>query len=143
MIDQVTSAETCRVCGAPLDDQANVDRICRNCAEPIALQGSYGAQWPGTAGSELEQAAVPNEEAPPDPDNPHWGPISGIGVWLMSVAAVIVIPVVAVLAWYLIQSVSGIPVPDMAAKDELLEWLKSPDLLLVQVLSTIVAHAIT
>jgi membrane protease YdiL (CAAX protease family) len=83
------------------------------------------------------------EEIPPDPDRPLWGPMSGIGVWLLSVAAVIVIPVVAVLVWYLIQSARGVPLPDLGARDELLAWLKSPDLLLVQVLSTIIAHAIT
>jgi membrane protease YdiL (CAAX protease family) len=79
----------------------------------------------------------------PDPDNPAWGPLSGIGVWLLSVAAVIVLPIVAVIVWYLIQSARGAPMPNLGARDELIEWLKSPELLLVQVLSTIVAHAVT
>jgi membrane protease YdiL (CAAX protease family) len=141
MIDQLTSAETCLVCGASLnEDQVNPDRLCRNCAEPNATQGAYGT---GVPPSTFEPATTPQQEIPPDPDNPPWGPMSGISVWLLSMASVIAIPIVAVVAWYLIQSVRGAPLPGLAARDELLQWLKSPDLILVQVLSTIIAHAIT
>jgi CAAX protease family protein len=144
MIDQLTSAETCRVCGASLNkDQVKPDRLCRNCAEANATQDSYDAQWTGVPPSAFEPGTAPRQEIPPDPDNPPWGPMSGISVWLLSVAAVIVLPIVALVAWYLIQSVRGAPLPDLAARDELLGWLKSPDLILVQVLSTIIAHAIT
>lgn len=82
-------------------------------------------------------------EVPPDPDNPGWGPPSGVGVWVASVAAVILIPIIAVIAWYLIEQARGAPLPSLVDKDQLIEWLKSPNLLLVQVLSTIVAHGIT
>ena len=144
MIDQLTSAETCRVCGAPLDDdQVHLEELCRNCAEANATQGSYDAQSAAAPEMAFEPAPIPQQEIPPDPDCPPWGPISGISVWVLSVAAVIVIPIVAVLAWYLIQSARGAPLPNLAVRDELVAWLKSPDLLLVQVLSTIIAHALT
>lgn len=144
MVDQLTSAETCRVCGAPLSpDLANLDRLCRDCAEANVVQGSDDAQWATAPATGFDQAPVLQHEIPPDPDRPPWGPLSGIIVWLLSVAAVIAIPIVAVLVWYLIQSVRGAPMPNLGARDELIEWLKSPNLLLVQVLSTIVAHAIT
>lgn len=144
MVDLLPSVETCRVCGAPLnEDQVHLDGLCRDCAEANATQGSYDAQSAAVPATAFEPAPIPRQEIPPDPDRPTWGPMSGIGVWLLSVAAVIVIPVVAVLVWYLIQFARGVPLPNLGVRDELLEWLKSPDLLLVQVLSTIIAHAIT
>ena len=85
----------------------------------------------------------PEQERPPDPDQPHWGPASGVGVWVASVAAIIVIPIIAVVLWFVIQSVRGAALPNLTVPAETLEWLKSPTLLLVQVLSTIVAHAVT
>lgn len=144
MIDQLTSVVTCRVCGAPLnEDQGNLDGLCSDCAEANATKGSYEAQSAEVPGTPFDPAAIPQQEIPPDPDRPPWGPMSGISVWILSVAAVIVIPVVAVLVWYLIQSARGAQLPDLGVRDELIAWLKSPRLLLVQVLSTIVAHAIT
>jgi CAAX protease family protein len=144
MIDQLISTDACRVCGAPLNEErSSLDRLCRNCAESIASQGSFDAQRSELPLGAVEPSPVPPPEMAPDPDNPAWGPLSGIGVWLLSVAAVIVLPIVAVLVWYLIQSARGAPMPNLGAKDELIEWLKSPELLLVQVLSTIVAHAVT
>jgi membrane protease YdiL (CAAX protease family) len=79
----------------------------------------------------------------PDPDRPTWGPASAVGVWVASVAAIIVIPIIAVIAWYLIESARGSKLPALTDQTELIDWLKSPNLLHVQVLSTIVAHAIT
>src|SRR5258708_1443062 len=132
MVDQVVSAETCRVCGAPLDEnQMHFDGLCRNCAEANATQGSYDAQSAAAPDMAFEPAPIPQQETPPDPDRPPWGPASGISVWVLSVAAVIVIPIVAVLVWYLIQSARGAPLPNLAVRDELVEWLKSPNLLLV------------
>jgi membrane protease YdiL (CAAX protease family) len=80
---------------------------------------------------------------PPDPDQPAWGPLTAVGVWAASVAAIIIVPIIAVVVWYIISKARGAEVPGFQAKDELIEWLKSPRLLLVQVASTFVAHAIT
>jgi membrane protease YdiL (CAAX protease family) len=104
------------------------------------------ASEPGSAtavSSEPFSLAPTVQDAPLDPDHPRWGPFAGIAVWLSSVLAIIVIPVVAVFIWYFVQSARGKPMPNIVARDEMLEWLKSPTLLLVQVLSTIVAHLLT
>jgi CAAX protease family protein len=82
-------------------------------------------------------------DVPTDPDNPAWGPLSGVMVWILSVGAIIVVPIIAVIVWYFVESARGSHLPNLVNRDELLDWLKSPNLLLVQVLSTIVAHAIT
>lgn len=142
MVDQLASAETCRVCGALLNkDQFPVDGRCSQCAATSSSQASGDAQSAASVPFELSTAS--QEEPLPDPDRPHWGPVSGVCVWVASVAAIIVIPIIAVIAWYLIGSARGAALPNLAVREEMLEWLKSPNLLLVQVLSTIVAHAIT
>jgi len=144
MADQVASAETCRICGAILEkDHIVADGRCRDCA------GASSAEPAGDAPSVDEGTPFdnvflnPHEVATPDPDRPQWGPLAGISVWLSSVMAIIVVPIIAVVVWYLIQSARGASLPNLADKEQLLEYLKSPTLLLVQVLSTIVAHAIT
>ncbi|MFY9608183.1 MAG: CPBP family intramembrane glutamic endopeptidase [Blastocatellia bacterium] len=80
---------------------------------------------------------------PADPNHPTWGPLAGVGIWIASVAAIIVVPLMAVIAWYLISKLRGVPVPGLLAQNELVEWLKSPPVLLVQIGSTLVAHLIT
>src|SRR5262249_22105674 len=82
-------------------------------------------------------------QVPPDPDNPNWGPLTGISVWLASVAAIVIVPVIAVLFWLVIQSARGVPLPNFRVSEEVARWVVSPSVLLVQILSTIVAHAIT
>lgn len=78
-----------------------------------------------------------------DPDHPTWGPLAGILVWVASIAAIIIVPILAVAAWYIILKLWDVPVPSLLAQNELVEWLKSPPLLLVQIGSTLVAHLIT
>ena len=144
MVDQLASAETCRVCGALLNrDQFQVDGLCSQCAATSSSQASWDAQSAALASAPFDVSPVSQEDVPPDPDRPHWGPASGVSVWIASVAAVIVIPIIAVIAWYIIEYARGAALPNLAVSEEVLEWLKSPNLLLVQVLSTIVAHAIT
>jgi membrane protease YdiL (CAAX protease family) len=143
MVDQLASAKTCAVCGALLNtDHFQPDGLCNQCAAISAGSASgaaLNAQLPPAFGlsPDLEQ------ERPPDPDQPPWGPASGVGVWVASVAAIIFIPIIAVVLWFIIQSARGAALPNFGVPQELVEWLKSPTLLLVQVLSTIVAHAIT
>lgn len=143
MIDQPAAAETCRVCGALLvGDQVQIDGACGACATASPSQIPPDSQPPvGPAPDDVPP--IPHVEAAPDPDSPYWGPISGVSVWLASVAAIIVIPIIAVIVWYIIERARGAHLPNLAAPAELLEWLKSPNLLLVQVLSTILAHAAT
>lgn len=137
MVDHITTSESCSVCGALLsNDDFGMNGLCRRCA-------GYGVSQRPTESKMGEATPDVLVAQLPDPDHPHWGPGAGIGVWLASVASIIVIPVLAVIAWYVFQSARHAPVPSLSAKDELLDWLKSPNLLLLQVLSTIVAHAIT
>lgn len=132
------------MCGAPLNkDQLHLDELCNDCAAASSSQIAGEVPTSAGAATPFDLTPITQPEVPPDPDHPRWGPLSGVSVWLASVTTIIVIPIVAVIAWYLIQSARGAPLPNLAAKEELIEWLKSPNLLLVQVLSTIVAHAIT
>jgi membrane protease YdiL (CAAX protease family) len=143
MVDQLASAKTCAVCGALLNtDHFQTDGLCNQCAAISAGSASdaaLNAQLSPAFGLSPES----EQKRPPDPDQPPWGPASGVGVWVSSVAAIIVIPIIAVVLWFVIQSARGAALPNFGAPQELVEWLKSPTLLLVQVLSTIVAHAIT
>jgi membrane protease YdiL (CAAX protease family) len=143
MVDQIASVETCRVCGALINkDQFQSDGLCSECAGASPSQPSADPQSiPGA--TPFESLSLPGEAASPDPDHPQWGPRTGISVWLVSVIAIIVIPIIAVVVWYLIESARGASMPNLADQNELKEYLKSPQLLLVAVLSTIVAHAIT
>lgn len=134
MVDQLAPPQSCRVCGAPIYARDfNEHDLCSECA----ANSSVSLKSP----SSDREPDAPTDM--PDPDRPPWGPRTGISIWLVSVAAIIVIPVIAVIVWYLIKSARGAPLPNLASKEEMLEWLKSPTLLLVQVLSTIVAHAVT
>lgn len=144
MVDQAASAETCRLCGTTLDDNpASRDGLCSTCVEAISSSTSSTGSAGLAAGTPFEVPSFVRREVSADPDNPEWGPLTGIGVWMASVVAIIVLPLIAVIAWYLVQSARGAPVPNLGSRDEMLAWLKSPNLLLVQVISTIVAHAIT
>lgn len=140
MADQLTSVEACRVCGNALNTaERRADGLCGACAQAFASEG-VGSELAAT----LPEFSAPTQQAaPPDPDNPPWGPLTGIGIWLASIGAIIVVPVIAVVAWYLFLSARRVALPNLAARDEMLNWLKSPNLLLVQVLSTILAHAVT
>src|SRR6266487_666535 len=125
MVDQVASAESCRVCGALLNkDQFQVDGLCGQCASASTPQASWDAHSLAKAPSFLDVVSLAPEAVTPDPDRPHWGPVSGVSVWLASVAAVIVIPIIAVIVWYIIESARGVPLPNLAVGQETLEWIK-------------------
>lgn len=143
MVDQITSAETCRVCGASLNcEEFSVDGLCRRCARGIDSQVA-DIEPAALASNARDLISESQPVAEPDPDEPAWGPFTGISVWLVSVAAIIVIPVIAVALWLVIQTVRGAPLPNFTARDEVEQWVMSPNILLLQIISTIVAHALT
>lgn len=143
MVDQITSAETCRVCGASLNcEEFPVDGLCRRCARGIDSQVA-DIEPAALASNARDLISESQPVAEPDPDEPAWGPFTGISVWLVSVAAIIVIPVIAVALWLVIQTVRGAPLPNFTARDEVEQWVMSPNILLLQIISTIVAHALT
>lgn len=132
MVDEITTSQSCSMCGATIsNDEAGVNGRCLRCAGyEVAPSSSEGA-------TNVSAAQLP------DPDNPYWGPRAGIGVWIASVAAIIVIPLIAVAVWVFIAWVRGAPLPNFTDKDEVEQWATSPNLLLLQLISTIVAHGIT
>ena len=146
MVDELLDLRTCRVCGATLaDDSRQAGNVCGDCAIH-ANAHLYSGMGDSAVLAEVEQPSgdfSAGGTRPPDPDQPAWGPVAAVGVWVASVAAIILVPIIAVVVWYFIAKARGAEVPDFQAKDELIEWLKSPRLLLVQVASTFVAHAVT
>ena len=109
-------------------------------AESYHQQPDYASE-PATAGGNYYADQRVIEEGPPDPDSPHWSPQAGIGMWVLSVMALLIVPLVAVLAWYGIEVIRGAAPP--ATQEGLNAWVLSPTVILVQVLSTVIAHIIT
>jgi len=86
-------------------------------------------------------AFAPQPDAKPDPDHPRWGAGAGIAAWLISVASIVVLPLIAVMIWYFIELARGMQLS--SDKEVLREWATSPNVLFISVLSTIVAHGLT
>jgi membrane protease YdiL (CAAX protease family) len=152
MVDQLSSVDICRACGSPLGENGEAtDRLCENC---LALRpgGPTADEWqlaepaaaqPQAAINPYYGNAALQPEGPPDPDRPGWGPFTGIGVWMFSVASILAVPIVVVIIWYLVDRQRGLDAPAWSDKEALLEYLQSPRLLLVQIYSTIIAHLLT
>lgn len=79
-----------------------------------------------------------DDAGPIDPDKPHWGPLIGLGVWLVSVALILLMPVLFVLPYAASQQVS---VSDTNALGQFLQADKTA--IVVNVISVIPAHLIT
>jgi|GEM_PF-551037 len=144
MVDQLASTETCRLCGVLLNqDQVQAGKLCAQCAEAYPFEASGAPQTAQGPSAPIDFAAYVKRDASPDPDNPPWGPITGISVLLSSFALIVVVPMIAVVAWILIQTARGAPLPDFGNVEEFKQWVLSPNIILLQVVSTIAAHAIT
>ncbi|MGA9768693.1 MAG: type II CAAX endopeptidase family protein [Blastocatellia bacterium] len=141
MVDQLSPANTCRLCGASLNpDRASVetpDGLCDLC-----IQNRVGF-WPQT---DAQAASVPypyyqnvaTAQPTLDPDRPWWGVLVSIGMWLFSTATIIVIPAIAVVAWIFLDRARGIELPPNVTQDNI-----PPNLLLVGIYSTLLAHLVT
>ncbi len=78
------------------------------------------------------------EPAPLGPNNPPWGPLEASGLWVMSVALILFVPLIF-LAPYLAASGRG-----MENQDEVLQFLKSdPTAVFLQILAIVPAHLLT
>ncbi|MEK6302069.1 MAG: CPBP family intramembrane glutamic endopeptidase [Acidobacteriota bacterium] len=146
MVDELIDLRTCRVCGATLtSDAQRAESICDDCSNTgkDRLGSVLDADAAAAAAEQPPSDLAAEEEQPPDPDHPRWGVRAGILVWVVSVLAIIVVPVLAVIAWYIISKARGEEVPGLESQEALFDWLKSPRLLLVQVASTFIAHLIT
>ncbi|MEN3333944.1 MAG: protease family protein [Blastocatellia bacterium] len=143
MIEPLQPATLCRVCGAQLGESlSSTVRFCPYCG---AAQSS---EWPPP---EVRLYPPPADQypfeqlsqAPPlDPDHPRWGIWTGIGVWVFSVAALIVAQFAVVMVLYLIDQKRGMA-PPLNDKEAMLAWLLSPHMMAAAVYSTIVAHLLT
>lgn len=142
MIEQLGS-ETCLACGGSLTD-AELEKhgLCSVCAntgaDPVIQRDPAQPVF-----QQLEPSEPPPAETQIDPDRPPWGPLTGISVWLVSVAAIVVVPILAVALWLVIQAARGAPLPDFKVREQVEQWILSPNILLLQIVSTIAAHAIT
>src|SRR5215813_8690448 len=102
MVDQLAPVDTCRVCGVVLSSgQPHVHGLCTECAAarpPLSAESdsSFGVAASEIPTSEISSAPL-SHDVLTDPDNPSWGPIGGIMVWILSVGAIIVIPIIAVI----------------------------------------------
>jgi membrane protease YdiL (CAAX protease family) len=105
----------------------------------VTAEGGYGP--PG-----MNPPHAPWGEAfpssPPDADRPPWGLFAALGVWLFSVAAIIVAPNIAIGVWVVFQRLAGAAIPQTTEK--FMEWVTTdPQAVLVEVLSFVAAHLVT
>jgi membrane protease YdiL (CAAX protease family) len=109
-------------------------------ADGDSAKSSGKQRFPGPYA--LDWASV-KQSAPEayDPDQPPWGVGAAIGVWLASVAAIIILPNISVLAWLLYEHAQGLVIP--AGREEQEKLLAQPRIALIAVLSSIAAHLIT
>ena len=85
---------------------------------------------------------LPLVESPsPDPDQPPWGALAGVGVWVASVAALIILPSILVVIWYFVDQARGVKIG--TTPEEIARWALTPRLILVQIVGTIFAHLAT
>ncbi len=91
--------------------------------------------------SEGENPPEPIDNAPLDPDNPRWGTLAGLGVWLASIAALVIASLVGAAVWLIIYKVRGGEIPEEA--EALQQVLMSSPSILIQIIFTIFAHLIT
>ncbi|MFP5263281.1 MAG: CPBP family intramembrane glutamic endopeptidase [Blastocatellia bacterium] len=152
MVDQLSSVEICRACGSPLGENRGAGgELCDSClarqwngsTPDGSRQSDHDAAPRAAPINDYYAAAAAQPEGPADPDRPGWGPLLGIGVWLFSVAAILLVPVAVVIVWYVLDKQRGVEVPLWTDRDALVEYLQSPRLLLVQIYSTIIAHLIS
>jgi uncharacterized protein len=144
MIEPLSPAVSCRDCGAPLGEPSTSQaRFCPHCG------AAQTAGWPPPEALSYPPPAdqnpfelVPQANQPLDPDRPRWGIWSGIGVWVFSVAALLVAQFAVVMIFYLLDQKNG-TAPAAGDKEAMLAWLMSPRVLAATVYSTIVAHLLT
>jgi CAAX protease family protein len=142
MEEGTISTQSCRVCGAPVSSLESMTReLCERCASAQSSQQPSGSYDPWSAAPYETSVASVSPQAPPDPDHPQWGPLAATGVWFFNVAITVVIQIIAVVAWVIIARASGRDVP--LTQEGMKDWLTSPPLLLLQVLSSVPAHILT
>jgi CAAX protease family protein len=144
MIEPLPPAAVCRACGAQLHPTSSSPvRFCPHCgAEQVADAPPAEVQlYPPPADQYPFSLAA---QAPPalDPDRPRWGIWTGIGVWVFSIAALIVAQFAVVIILYVIDQQRGVA-PTAGDKEAMLAWLMTSRVMTATVYSTILAHLLT
>jgi membrane protease YdiL (CAAX protease family) len=125
-----------------MEDKPLLTYACRNCGAPIT-EGLHGL-CPRCAQIETDSLVG---DARPDYDNsraggfPPWSTLAAIGVWLFSVAAILLLPNIIVGAWLVLAKLLGTPVA--TNQGEFARWIASPRVVLASVLSLLIAHLLT
>jgi len=142
MVDELLDLRTCRICGAPVIDNENTGEtngdVCARCTFSGSEYG--GADSPPSAPS-AEPEFLPVDSSLPaepliSPDNPPWGPLTGLGTWLFSLAASIAIPLIPLLI-VLFSKISKGESPESAQ-----QWVSSASALLILTIATLPAHLV-
>lgn len=93
----------------------------------------------------FEYGNLQNETPIPDPDNPSWSALAGIGVWFASIAALVLASLLGAALYILIYKMQGGVFPN--DPDEmskvLSEVLMRPTSILIQIIFTILGHVLT
>lgn len=139
MVDELLDLRACRVCGAPIHNTENTgqpsDDVCGLCA--IAGSGNPGAELSAPSQVSVEPTASGTDappEPPLDPDNPRWGPLAGIGTWVFSVAASVVVPLIPLLVVMVVKVLNG------ATQASMREWVESSRAVLLLMIATFPAQ---
>lgn len=144
MIEPLSDAASCRVCGAPLGESSQSQaKFCPSCG--ASQQDSWpppDAQLYPPPADQYPFSVVPAARPPLDPDHPRWGIWTGIGVWVFSIAALLVAQVLVVLVLYLLDQKNGIA-PSPGDMEAMRAWEMSPRVLSAAVYSTILGHLLT
>ena len=75
---------------------------------------------------------------PPSPDNPPWGPAQGFGLWIASIAFIIILPAIFLLPYLAMQKGSFLD------SEALIEFAKTdPTAVFLQIVSVLPAHLLT
>lgn len=132
-----SGAASCRICGIPLQEtETGAATICANCA-------TSGAAPPSEPIGSADFGG-PYSTVPPisDPDRPWWGVTSAIAMWLFSVAAIVVVPVVAASIMLILETASGNRI-NLADRAQFTAWVESPSVVFWSIIATAVAHLLT
>jgi membrane protease YdiL (CAAX protease family) len=100
--------------------------------------GGYQSIYSGAESEYVTTVPVPERY---DPDRPPWGIPAGIGTWLFSVVAIIMIPAFVLIGYLIFERVKN---PDLSlSSNALRSLLMGPSAVLVNVLALFVAHIAT
>ena len=104
----------------------------------LAFVGTSETPFPESRVEDLTpQTQTPSQwrETAHDPDNPPWGVLSALGVWLMSFIFMLIAQTVLLVGYLLYKGIKLAAVAEVALKD--------PVAIFVQILSLLPAHALT